>query len=188
MKLNILLIAIFAIGSQAEIRNGTCANVTPYADLEVAPYLGLWYEERRMYMIWETEQDCNTAIYSDLGNGTVEVHNTGRNAAGEYKDIYGQAVVSAPGTLSVTFPGHSQTAAYIVLYTDYETYSCVFSCDQVTADSQDVFAWILARNVPLSQDTIDAALAVFESNGVDTSLFQEQTYQGDDCPYYNPTI
>ncbi|KAB7507229.1 hypothetical protein Anas_03460 [Armadillidium nasatum] len=97
MKLNILLIAIFAISSQAEIRNGTCANVTPFADLEVAPYLGLWYEERRMYSIWETKQDCNTAIYSDLGYW--------RNAAGEYKDIYGQAVVSAPGILSLTFPG-----------------------------------------------------------------------------------
>ncbi|RXG73382.1 Apolipoprotein D [Armadillidium vulgare] len=123
MKLNILLIAIFAFGSQAEIRNGTCANVTPFADLEVAPEMELF-------------TNCRLHCF----------------------------------------------------YTDYETYSCVFSCDQITADSQDVFAWILARNVPLSQDTIDAALAVFESNGVDTSLFQEQTYQGDDCPYYNPTI
>lgn len=46
-----------------------------------------------------------------------------------------------------------------------------------------MFGWILAREVPLSQETIDAALAVYQSNGVDTSFFSEQTYQGDECIY-----
>ncbi|KAG0716249.1 Apolipoprotein D [Chionoecetes opilio] len=158
---------------------GHCPNITNKQDLEIGPYLGYWFELERFNIIFEFGMDCVHAIYTDLGEGVVEVHNIARTLLGTPSEIIGTAVVKEPGVLTVEFSGYIP-AEYHVLDTDYTTFSAVYNCVQIGPERFQ-YAWILARSPSLDQDTYDHARAVFESNGIDLSLFHS-TYQGDDCP------
>lgn len=64
----------------------------PLARLEVAPYMGTWYQ-----VLWipnRFQQQCaadTTATYRDLGNGTVEVVNRCRTVDGRTDSVTGLA-------------------------------------------------------------------------------------------------
>ncbi|KAK7073569.1 hypothetical protein SK128_002428, partial [Halocaridina rubra] len=70
---------------------------------------------------------------------------------------------------------------YHVLDTDYEKFSCVYSCEQ-EGELRIQFAWLLSRTMVMDDETLNYAMEVFSRNGIDISLFYN-TYQGDDCPY-----
>ncbi|XP_063586423.1 apolipoprotein D-like isoform X2 [Penaeus indicus] len=84
---------------------GKCPNITNKADFDAVPYLGRWYEQERYDIVFQSGMDCVNAIYSDMGNGYVEVHNTARTSYGDFTDIVGQAHVVEPGVLLVEFGG-----------------------------------------------------------------------------------
>ncbi|XP_071518894.1 apolipoprotein D-like [Panulirus ornatus] len=159
---------------------GNCPNITEKYDFDPVPYLGRWYEQERFDVVFQAGMDCVNAIYSDLGDGYVEVHNTARTASGKYTDIVGKAHVIAPGVLLVEFHGHIP-GEYHVLDTDYESFSAVYNCIQA-GEYHFQYAWILSRTMTLDQTTLDYAHQVFLANGIDISLMHA-TYQGDDCPY-----
>ncbi|XP_064082822.1 apolipoprotein D-like [Macrobrachium nipponense] len=185
-KMLALLIAVGTLASctrativgHADI--GVCPNITEKYDFDPVPYLGRWYETQRFSALFEDGQDCVNAIYEDMGDGYVKVHNMGRSASGELMEIIGKAHLIAPGVLSVEFPGHG-AGDYHVLDTDYETFSCVYSCGQV-GPLRVEYAWLLTRNVIVDEALVERANQVFTKNGIDVSNFQP-THQGDDCPY-----
>ncbi|XP_042216843.1 apolipoprotein D-like isoform X2 [Homarus americanus] len=162
------------------VSKGLCPNITNKEDFDPVPYLGRWYEMERFFMIWENHMDCVNAIYNDLGEGEVEVHNTARTQGGAFTDIIGSAEVTEPGVLLVHFPGHV-AAKYHVLDTDYETFTAVYNCVQ-EANLKFEYAWILSRSMTMDEATLETARQVFISNNIDINFFST-TYQGDDCPY-----
>merc|ERR1712002_330806 len=186
MITTLILIASMANGIQAmliggkEIDVGQCPNITEKYDFDPAPYLGRWYEYQRFDAIFEAFNDCVNAIYSDLGDGYIQVYNAGRTPFGGLYDITGKAHLIAPGVLEVEFPG-SVPGEYHVLDTDYEKFSCVYSCSQ-EGPLRVQYAWLLTRSVDLDEDTYNHAMQVFKDNDIDISLFHK-THQGDDCPY-----
>ncbi|XP_045129421.1 apolipoprotein D-like isoform X1 [Portunus trituberculatus] len=186
MIVSVLLVAAVAV---SEARSGThfryvtegeCPTITNKQDFDPVPYLGKWYEIERFNIIFQKGMDCVQAIYSDLGDGVVEVHNVARKADGNFTDIVGTAVVLEPGVLYVTFSGYIP-AEYHVLDTDYESFSAVYNCLQLGPERFE-YAWILSRSQTLEQETYDHARQVFANNGIDITAFHS-TYQGDDCPY-----
>ena len=59
----------------------------------------------------------------------------------------------------------SSTANYLILATDYSSYAVVWSCASLAVANLQ-FAWILTRKQVPDQSTIDTALAVFDSKGI----------------------
>ncbi|XP_005105449.2 apolipoprotein D [Aplysia californica] len=97
--------------------------------------------------------------------------------------IEGQAEAvypAEPARLRVSFFGDDEDgdANYLVVDTDYDTYSVVFSCQQIGPFNLQT-AWILSRNetAPANIDDLKNTLTSF---GIDVSEFQE-TPQGN-CP------
>lgn len=167
------------LGMLRDISAGECPTITNKQDLDPVPYLGTWYEIERFNFLTEEGTDCVQAIYSDLGDGVLEVHNRARTSSGEVEEAYGTAVVLEPGVLLVDFG--NTPAEYHVLDTDYTTFSAVYNCVQLE-EMRFQYAWILSRNPTLQPEIYDHARQVFEDNGIDVSLFHS-TYQGNDCPY-----
>ncbi|XP_068207222.1 apolipoprotein D-like [Palaemon carinicauda] len=186
MVVAIAALALFVGATQATIHKvghisqGLCPNITEKQDFDPVPYLGRWFELERYEMIFEYGMDCVNALYSDLGEGYVEVHNTARLKDGTPTDIVGKAHVIAPGVLSVEFPGHIP-AEYHVLDTDYENFSSVYNCLQEGIYRVE-FAWVLSRTMTLEDGIYSRAQQAFVDNSIDLTIFQT-TYQGDDCPY-----
>ncbi|XP_042886996.1 apolipoprotein D-like [Penaeus japonicus] len=180
------LLAALISGSEAagflgrQVSQGTCPNITNKEDFDAVPYLGRWYEQERYDIVFQSGMDCVNAIYSDMGNGYVEVHNTARTSYGDFTDIVGQAHVVEPGVLLVEFGGYVP-ALYHVLNTDYENFSSVYNCFE-EGNYHWQYAWLLTRAQFPSEEVIAAGRQAFTDNGIDLDLFHV-TYQGDDCPY-----
>ncbi|XP_047471177.1 apolipoprotein D-like [Penaeus chinensis] len=189
---------------------GKCPNITNKADFDAVPYLGRWYEQERYDIVFQSGMDCVNAIYSDMGNGYVEVHNTARTSFGDFTDIVGQAHVVEPGVLLVEFGGCEYCVIYVsslssmcvivdlyyvlglcchdsrgqishILDTDYENYSSVYNCFE-EGEYRWQYAWLLTRAQAPSADLLATGRQVFANNGIDLDSFHV-TYQGDDCPY-----
>ncbi|KAK7019434.1 hypothetical protein SK128_011432 [Halocaridina rubra] len=186
MLVMVAALALMAGISQASVIGvrqgsiGICPNITEKYDFDPVPYLGRWFEIERFNIIFQAGMDCVQAIYSDLGDGYVEVHNTARRSNGNFTDLIGQAHAIAPGVLLVEFPGYIP-AEYHILDTDYDTFSSVYNCIQ-EGEFHWQFAWVLSRTQQLDDTTYAYARQVFVDNGIDLDLFHF-TYQGDDCPY-----
>ncbi|XP_063586422.1 apolipoprotein D-like [Penaeus indicus] len=158
---------------------GKCPDITNKADFDAVPYLGRWYEQERYDSDFQIGMDCVNAIYSDMGNGYVEVHNTARTSEGDFAEAIGEAHVVEPGVLLVQFGGYP--AEYHVLATDYENYSSVYNCFE-EGEYRWQYAWLLTRAQFPSADLLATARQAFADNGIDLDSFHV-TYQGDDCPY-----
>lgn len=160
---------------------GECPSITPKEDFDPAAYLGAWYEIERFNMIFEEGMDCTQSVYSDLGDGVMEVHNVGRISQGPFTAV-GTVTVEEPGALLVAYEGYIPETFY-VLDTDYTTFSAVYKCEQM-GELRSQYAWIVSRALTLNQATLSHVHQVFASNGVDVRLFQP-THQGRECPYLN---
>ena len=98
---------------------------------------------------------CERAQYTDLGNGNISVWNTftagepgsqveGGCAWGELTDPECDC-----GDLTVTFPG-TPGGPYLILDTDYETFTSVYSCAPLGIE----FPWVLTRETNPSEETV----------------------------------
>jgi apolipoprotein D and lipocalin family protein len=81
------LLGLLAVGVSAQP-----APLPPLPSLDVAPYMGTWYQ-----VLWlpnRFQKRCvadTSATYRDLGNGTVEVSNRCRTAGGTLEAVVGIA-------------------------------------------------------------------------------------------------
>ncbi|MPC38434.1 Apolipoprotein D [Portunus trituberculatus] len=54
------------VGALRHVSTGKCPTITNKQDLEVAPYLGRWYEIERFEARFEEGMDCVHVDYTDL--------------------------------------------------------------------------------------------------------------------------
>ena len=74
---------------------------------------------------------------------------------------------------------------YFVLDTDYDSYSVVYSCSNISDFITFDLLWILAREEVIAQEKLDAIKAVIreELPGYDFEKNAKYTVQGDSCDY-----
>jgi len=134
---------------------------------------------------------CTTAQYTDLtSDGHFKVWNSGQDAEfGSRGGIHGR--VKCPetdGQCFVTFfTPFTKVPNYIVIDTDYENYSMVYSCHSgPTAD-----LWILSRAPVMDDDLysslLDRAADLLPQFDFST-LNSPRTIQGDQCSYVNTEV
>merc|ERR1719209_147110 len=168
------------VQSQA-ITPGPCPEFTPMTNFTADNYLGFWYEIHRFPVPYKTNSICNYAEYSDKGNGTIGVHNNGL-VNGEEDEIFGEAITTdIPGHFILRFDIVPVDGEYNVLFTDYETYTAVYTCGKFLTQKIET-AWILARKPALTTEEYEDALSQYHKWGIDTSHFKD-TVQDDTCPW-----
>ena len=73
-------------------------------------------------------------------------------------------------------------APHVILDTDYENYSCVYSCVEYNYGYYSDFAFIFSRSPHMSDEHVKRCENAFKNIGVDLSRFVKTT-QGSACPY-----
>ncbi|KAK4029638.1 hypothetical protein OUZ56_022609 [Daphnia magna] len=149
---------------------GSCPNAIAVSDFEIDQYLGKWYNNRNYFSILQTGQDCVTVEYEKSG-GRIIVKNGGLALITRKKlTSVARASVTSSGKLNVSFITPNVFTLgnenYWILGTDYDSYAVGWSCLPFGLFHFEM-AWILTRDQNPSDETIDAALAVLEKNGID---------------------
>ncbi|ROT83858.1 crustacyanin subunit C [Penaeus vannamei] len=145
-------------------------------------YAGVWYEIALTNNPYQLLKQCVRNEYSFDGSKFI-AKSTGINADGNLMRHNGQVLPMPLGDphLSIDYEG-SFTAPYVILDTDYENFSCIYSCVEFNYGYYADFAFIFSRSPKLSDQYLRRCEAAFKEIGVDVSRFAK-TVQGSNCPY-----
>ena len=165
-------------------------------DFNASAYMGTWYEQVHVKdQAFEFDSwTCGQANYTDLtDDGHFKVSNTNEFVHVHYPvGINGS--VSCPvltnGQCFVSFFGAAPTPAanYIVVDTDYSTYSIVYACNGKKATKQ--YLWFLTRENVVEDFLYETMMAIAVEklpNFNFASGLNHRTYQGPKCNYKFPT-
>ncbi|WP_347839327.1 lipocalin family protein [uncultured Draconibacterium sp.] len=136
--------------------------------LDLAKYLGTWYEIARFDHRFERGLVGVTANYAIRPDGKIKVVNSGYKQAldGEYTEAIGKAKIPDP----VNEPAKLKVSFFWIFYADY--YVLELDDDYewaVIGSSSDKYLWILSRSPRLEEAVYDELLQRIEHRGYDTS-------------------
>jgi len=139
----------------------------PIQNIEIAKYLGTWYEIARYPNWFEKDLVGVTAIYSLKDNNHIKVLNQGyvKILNGKRKQIVGDAWMpnkQKKGSLKVSFFKPFSAGYYIVAIDKDYQYALVLS------DSPN-YLWILSRKPILNEAIYNKLIALAKNLGVDVS-------------------
>merc|ERR1711990_1384028 len=151
--------------------------------------MGMWFDEQHTKDVWylNDEDICGEVEYYHLNDENREftVKNTSQS-----KDFGGRAGIpgraKCPGTDGHCFvdfgSGYTKESNYIIVDTDYENYSIVYSCFSVFKTK----VWILSRTPIMDESYYQHAVDVIKKEiphyDFDTEMIPVE-YQGDSCTY-----
>ena len=174
-----LLLALFAWGASAQP-----APLQPLPSLDVASYMGTWYQ-----VLWlpnRFQKQCvsdTTATYRDVGNGTVEVSNRCRLANGALDAVVGiarppngvsriEAGKLLPARLEVSFlpawlrwTGVGWGAYWVIDLPSDGRYAIV-------SEESREYLWVLSRKPALTSDDTKLIRSKLEALGFDMPKVQ----------------
>lgn len=133
--------------------------------LDVARFMGKWYEIARYEHRFEKGMSYVTAEYTLLSDGKIRVVNSGLKDD-KPKKIVGKARQPNP----VEYPGRLEVSFFLWFYSDY--YILELGADYqyaVIGSSSDKYLWILCRKPEMSQRELDGILANLRKRGYDLS-------------------
>jgi len=160
---------------------GGCPDVKAQETLNVTEYLGTWYEIYKFSNIFEAGK-CNRAVYSLKDDGHINVENRDIQD-GKVTTATGDCYMpdsSEPAKLLVRFSTLSPYGNYWVVHTDYQQFTLVYSCSALTGLAHVEQAWILARDMSISEEMTSKLMQELAAFGVDVSKFQKTDQS--DCP------
>ena len=138
----------------------------PAKSVDLARYLGKWFELARHENRFEKGLDAVTADYSLDEDGTIRIVNSGRQGGpkGEKSSVEGHALVADKATnakLRVSFLGPFYTGSYWVLDhgDDYDW--------AIVGEPSGRFLWVLARDPKPERAVAEAILKRVEALGYD---------------------
>lgn len=150
-----------------------------YAPLDTVPsvdlarYIGKWYEIASLPVSQQKGCSCTTAEYSVMEDGVIRVVNTCRK--GEDLDkAEGKAFVvegSGNAKLRVQFFWPFRGDYWVIDLAEDYTYA-------VVGTPSRKYFWILSRTPSMAEDTVQALAARLQARGFDTSKMQRTVH---DC-------
>lgn len=151
--------------------------------------MGAWYEQVHTKNSWFQSDDavCSESYYHDIdASGYFTVENTDQATYYDPRtDVTGNGYCpDATGQCYVAFGGAPfRKPNYVVIETDYETYSVVYCCDLGFE-----YVWLLAREPVASDELYDQMLGIAMDNlpTFNFSSLNKRTPQGEKCTYLTP--
>jgi len=161
-RLLLLLAVALLVGCGAVYRD-TTTRMEPVAELDLARYVGRWYEIAHFPVPFQAGCTATTADYTLLGEGRVGVVNSCRRGApdGPLARIAGEARVVGPGRLSVRLGRIPVAAPYWVLWVAPDHGTAVVGVPSGRA------GWILHRSPDIPPKRLARAREVLAANGYD---------------------
>nr|ACB54951.1 polycalin [Helicoverpa armigera] len=164
---------------------GPCetTTVSPMPSFNINRYQGLWYEVAR-YPQPTQQGQCNRATYGANTVTNRQVLNQG------LLSIDGTiALPDSSGRLQVTFNigGTPQTTELLVLSTDYESYSIVYTCQNIEGGMRRVGSWKLSRTPTLTAQAISNINNVIAATQGLKEEYYQSTSQSNEACFYYPT-
>lgn len=133
--------------------------------LDVARFMGKWYEIARYEHRFERGMTHVTAEYTLLPDGKIRVLNRGLKD-GKQKEITGKARQPDP----VAFPGRLEVSFFLWFYSDYYIFELGPDYQYaVIGSSSDKYLWILARQKNISSPIKEKILVGLKKRGYDIS-------------------
>ncbi|XP_063539025.1 uncharacterized protein LOC134748235 [Cydia strobilella] len=157
---------------------GACGEVTGMQGFEASRYLGWWHEIER-YPTDSSPGQCTSATFEQASDGSYNVIEASvyDNVANETTS---SAVITQNGLITITRDG--ATTQWTVLGTDYNTYSLVYSCEDMTTESGTYRRVWSAKHSKARELTAEATAAMqplIEANPVLQDQFYEAVNQSD---------
>jgi len=182
---------------------GKCPDITVLKNFDSKKYLGTWFEFSNYDNNFSNAvvgAKCDVAKYTDAteegkplkinvlnravrkGNGVFDYSAKANAVLGEPNNP------EKPGKLIVNFydpPSKrvSTTTNYNILDTDYDTYTAVYLCRQIKANTKSEFLWILTREQFPTDAVVEKATAVIRKNNIDVTRLKKTEQKG--CPDAN---
>ncbi|KAG7177237.1 crustacyanin-A2 subunit [Homarus americanus] len=179
-----LVACVAADGIPSFVTAGKCASVANQDNFDLRRYAGRWYQTHIIENAYQPVTRCINSNYEYSGNDYgFKVTTAGFNPNDEYLKIdfkvyptkefpAAHMLIDAPSVFA---------APYEVIETDYETYSCVYSC--ITTDNyKSEFAFVFSRTPQTSGPAVEKCAAVFNKNGVEFSKFVPVSHTAE-CVY-----
>ena len=180
---------LFDIAADTVANPARCDKPTPLTGFDPSRYMGIWYDEQHTKDIWYLNDTdvCGQVEYYDLDDTKREftVKNTSQSAEfGGRAGIPGRCKCpEEDGHCFVDFgSGYTNESNYIIVDTDYENYSIIYSCYSVFKTK----IWILSRT-PVMPDEYYYKVVDIIKRELPRYDFENDVipveYQGDKCTY-----
>ena len=131
--------------------------------LDVARFMGKWYEIARYDHRFEKDMTNVSATYTLFDNGRIEVLNAGYKN-GEYKEIKGKAKQPNPDD-----PGKLKVSFFLWFYSDYYILDIAPDYSHVIiGSSTDKYLWIMSREPVLPDNVLSELIEKIRQRGYDT--------------------
>ncbi|XP_063868667.1 crustacyanin-A2 subunit-like isoform X1 [Scylla paramamosain] len=172
-----------AFGIPEFLEFGECPPIQPMANLNFERYSGFWFDIDMVPNEYADITNCTMTNYT-WTDDLMLVEARGLNAEGlkMKQNSLMYPTEGEPGVLTVEAEG-VPSAPYVVVDTDYETYSCVHSCMSMMG-FRAAFSWIVARRPTLDPALIAHCKDQLHKWDIDTSTMLP-VRQGKNCPYMN---
>ncbi|XP_047994052.1 uncharacterized protein LOC125232437 [Leguminivora glycinivorella] len=167
---------------------GSCGQVAGMQGFEASRYLGWWHEIER-YPSASAQNQCTSATFEQATGNTFNVIEAGVTG-NEVEEVTSSATISQNGVITINRNGTS--AQWIVLGTDYDTYSLLYSCEDVTTEAgayRRVWSAKHSKARALTAAATAAMQPLIEANPVLLDQFYETVDQSDAaCFHYRDDV
>ncbi|XP_071551818.1 LOW QUALITY PROTEIN: crustacyanin-A2 subunit-like [Panulirus ornatus] len=168
-----LVICVAGDGIPEFVSSGKCAAVQLQDNFDLRRYAGRWYHTHMIENPYQAVSRCihSTYEYSDTDYG-FKVTTGGFNSNNEYLslDLKIYPTKEFPAAHMLLDAPSVFAAPYEVIETDYDTYSCVYSCIS-TGNFKSEFGFVFSRTAQTSGPALQKCASVFQKNGVEFSKF-----------------
>ncbi|KAF4528452.1 hypothetical protein B566_EDAN015854 [Ephemera danica] len=183
----LLLVGLLGCGAQV-LRPGRCPGVTPMPTLDIAKYMGVWYEQTHSRRWTGLELKCSLEYFESQRPGSFEVNSfTYSQVANKTFHVRGIAKIkpkqNIQGILSIKVPDFRIDGEVWILGTDYTSYTVMWSC--MNADRlhfENVV--VMTRDPQPSNTVIMAAMGVIIKNKIQHTYMQYTSHR--ECPTIDP--
>jgi apolipoprotein D and lipocalin family protein len=144
----------------------TASNTCELNDLsnykfDLKRYTGKWYEIARSKDFPMEKGECAIALYDINGKGNVDLINS-EVFNGRLNSVRGVGYrTDSPNMLFLNF-GYNGDSRYIIVDTDYDNYSVVYSCGEYMTHKLE-YVWILSRRRSLDDNTLSKLLLLIKN-------------------------
>ncbi|XP_076064412.1 crustacyanin-A2 subunit-like [Oratosquilla oratoria] len=152
---------------------GRCVKVANQPNFDLRRYAGRWYTSDMIENVYQPYKRCVNTFweYVDADYG-FKMTGAGFDLKNNYLKLEGHIYPTSEqpaAHMLIDFPSMF-ASPYEVIETDYDTYSCIYSCIDFN-DYKSEFAFVYSRTPQTGGPATEKCSKVFEKNGVSFSKF-----------------